>query len=123
LEQKVHMLEGSAGQAGRRTTGESFTAGGPSMDSVSPTSPVADSPIRGQVTELRGDLATISVGSSDGVAEGMLFVIYRGFDYVCDLRVSKVEPNMAAGVILNASTDPRVGDSVADQSRFGFAGN
>ena len=88
---------------------------------VSPLSQVARSPIRGRVTEVSGSLATVSVGSADGVTEDMVFVIYRGLDYIGDLRISKVEPSQAAGRIVRSTGSVLVGDEVADEARFGMA--
>lgn len=88
---------------------------------VTPISPVASSPIRGEITEVSGQLATVSVGTADGVANGMLFVIYRGLDYIGDLEILKVEPNQAAGRVVRSRGAPRIGDKVADEARFGMA--
>ena len=43
-----------------------------------PIEPVAKAPIYGKIKEVREDYGTISVGSADGVEEGMDFVVYRG---------------------------------------------
>ena len=88
---------------------------------MAPLTEVSGAPIRGHVTEISGSLASISVGSADGVAEGMVFVIYRGMDYIGDLRVSKVEPNQSAGSLVRTSGSVLVGDEVADEARFGLA--
>ncbi|MFQ5489465.1 MAG: hypothetical protein ACE5GE_01980 [Phycisphaerae bacterium] len=88
---------------------------------VKPLSPVASSPIRGEITQVSGKLATLSVGSADGVANGMVFVIYRGLDYVGDLEIVRVEPNESAGRIVRSRGAPRIGDKIADEARFGMA--
>lgn len=84
-------------------------------------SPVATSPIRGEITQISGKLATISVGTADGVVNGMVFVIYRGLDYVGDLEIVKADPNNAAGRIMRSRGSPRIGDKIADEARFGMA--
>ena len=91
-------------------------------DSATPMEPVATSPIRGRITEISGRLATISVGSADGVQPNMTFVIYRGEQYVGDLKVTDVEPNAAAGTLMNTRSTPQVNDLVADEARFGSSG-
>lgn len=88
---------------------------------VNAISPVASSPIRGEITQVSGKLATISVGTADGVVNGMVFVIYRGLDYVGDLEIVKADPNEAAGRIMRSRGSPRVGDKIADEARFGMA--
>ena len=70
---------------------------------------------------MQGDLATISVGSADGVKETAVFVIYRGREYVGELRVTDVEPNLAAGKIVSSRMTPRPDDLVADELAFGLA--
>jgi peptidoglycan hydrolase CwlO-like protein len=105
----------------RRATGE-FEAYSPAeQEKVRPVTAVAESPIRGRITEVSGGLATISVGSADGVAEGMVFVIYRGLDYIGDLKISKVEPSQSAGKIVRSTGTVLAGDAVADEARFGMA--
>ncbi len=51
----------------------------------------------------------------------MVFVIYRGLDYIGDLKISVLEPNQSAGRLTRAAGAPRVGDQVADEARFGMA--
>lgn len=75
-------------------------------------------PIRGKITEIKGDLASISVGSSSGVRKGMTFIIYRGSDYLGELQIQLVEPDRAAGVITTKIGEIREGDLVADKARF-----
>lgn len=79
-------------------------------------------PIRGEVTAVRGDLAEISVGTADGVGQGMRFLIYRRNGgtpkYVGTLRITAVEANAAAGVIEQSDGDISVGDAARDQASF-----
>ena len=123
LEQQIHMVRSAqrAGAAQPGAPGVVTPAGVAGPDAVPLASPVAASPIRGHITDISGSLATISVGAADGVAEGMVFVIYRGLDYVGDLKISVVEPDRSAGRVMGAAGSPRVGDEVADEARFGLA--
>ena len=123
LEQQIHMVRSAqrAGAAQPGAPGVVTPAGVAGPDAVPLASPVAASPIRGHITDISGSLATISVGSADGVADGMVFVIYRGLDYVGDLKISVVEPDRSAGRVMGAAGSPRVGDEVADEARFGLA--
>lgn len=128
LEQQIHILRQENrkfaqlhGVGAVTEEAEQVVGTGPA-GAVTPLSPVASSPIRGSVTEVSGSLATISVGSADGVSENMVFVIYRGEDYLGDLKVVKVEPNQAAGSIVRAGRGTvQIGDQVADERRFGMS--
>ncbi|MCK4659634.1 MAG: hypothetical protein KAV82_08960 [Phycisphaerae bacterium] len=93
-----------------------------SSEMVSPVEPVAGTPIRGRIIEVDGKLATISVGSADGVQENMMFVIYRGMEYIGDIKVTDVAPHTSAGTITRARGTPQLNDLVADETRFGMAG-
>jgi uncharacterized protein (DUF3084 family) len=72
-------------------------------------------PISGTVTSVRGDLASINIGSAKGVQPGMQLIIYRGADYVAKLRVDQVDVSQAAGVISDKRLDPLQGDKVTDR--------
>ncbi len=56
-------------------------------------------PIRGQVTAVEQDLASISIGSSSGVRKNMKFLVYRNEQYLGDLQITHVEPSESAGRI------------------------
>lgn len=122
-EQQIQILreENRKLAQARRGAAEFETFSPAEQERVTPLTAVASSPIRGRITGISGALATISVGSADGVTEDMVFVIYRGLDYIGDLEISKVEPNQAAGKIVRAAGAVRVGDEVADEARFGMA--
>ncbi len=91
------------------------------MEGVSQATPTTVAPIRGRIVEIDGNLATISVGSSDGVREGMVFVIYRGSEYIGDVEITDVEPNLAAGRVVGMRAQPQSGDRVADEPALGLA--
>jgi len=123
FEQQINILraenEKLAAITRRAATGEFDVAG---AGAVTPVEPVASTPIRGHILEVDGKLATISVGSADGVQKNMTFVIYRGADYIGDLKITDVEPHRSAGSIVRFRGTPRVDDLVADEARFGMAG-
>lgn len=79
-------------------------------------------PIRGEIKEVDGTLASISVGSTDGVAPGMTFLIYRRQAgkpvFLATLRIDKVHANESVGVIEQAEADIRRGDSARDEASF-----
>ena len=78
-------------------------------------------PIRGEVISVKGNLASISVGNTDGVAPGMAFVVYRKAadggtpQYLGLIRINRVETNEAAGLIEQSSSDIKPGDLVRDE--------
>ncbi len=82
---------------------------------TAPAAPRTDIRISGTVTAVRGDLASVNVGSAKGVRPGMMLVIYRGADYVAKLRVDNVDVGESAGVIIDPRLDPMQGDKVADR--------
>lgn len=123
LEQQIHILrtENEKLAQGVPAPAAGVAPAGPSLKGIAPLTEAAVSPIRGRMLEVSGDLASVSVGSADGVESGMVFVIYRGSEYIGDLEVTNVEPNQSAGRITRSRRAPQAGDSVADETRFGLA--
>jgi len=86
------------------------------------------SPIRAEVTDVRGERAQISVGSADGVAPGMKFLLYRASvtggkpQYLATLRITKVEANRSAGMLEETAGDVREGDAARDEASFALRG-
>lgn len=99
----------------------------PSVTTTAPPSAMS-SPIRAEVTKVNGNLASISVGSADGVAHGMMFLLYRPAinggtpQYLGTLRVTRVETNQCAGSIEQAEGEIRPGDSARDEASFALRG-
>ncbi len=89
-----------------------------------PAVPAVVAPIRGQIRDIRGGLASISVGNTDGVAPGMIFLIYRRGEagaspqYLGSLRITRVDANESAGQVEQSTGDIRPGDSVRDELSF-----
>jgi SOS-response transcriptional repressor LexA len=55
-------------------------------------------PIEGEIVQVDGNYASISVGETSGVVRGMTFMIYReGAGYLGDLVIDKVRPKDSAG--------------------------
>lgn len=78
-----------------------------------PTPMVAASVINGLVSELDGSLATLSVGTADGVEKGMVFHITRGSEFLCDVVVTDVDVNKCAGTLEMIQQRPKIGDTAA----------
>lgn len=119
-EQQVHILrEEGRVLAGRG--GISASSFGRSIPGIMPniTAPrrAASPKISGQVLYVDGDLVTLSVGSSDLVEKGQVFVLSRGGQYIGDVEITDVEPNLASGRLLLrvAGQSPRKGDRAEDE--------
>ncbi len=123
LEQQVYILRNEnkrlAQAAKEPPTMLAEVPAGLSKGRVLPLTQTTGTPIRGRVLDVEGRRASISVGSSDGVEAGMVFVIYRGGDFIGDLEVTDVEPDKSAGRITLTRGAPRTGDLVMDESRMG----
>jgi chromosome segregation ATPase len=115
LEEKV-ALENWLKQLSGRTTGEieqpkpvtqekdKASAAWPTTDQVSLQAVVSE-------VDLDSSLATISIGSADGVREGQRFHVTRGDVFICDILITDVEPDQAAGVLELMQYQPKVGDN------------
>jgi len=119
FEQQINILRSEnerLAQAARQVSGGMVAedVSGAAMAGVEALTPVAATPVRGKVLEVAGNLVTISVGSADGVKSDMVFVIHRDGQYVADVKISVVDPNQAAGRVVQKSSDPQPGDQVTD---------
>ncbi len=72
----------------------------------------SDVKITGTVQTVRGDLASVNVGSAKGVTPGMKMIIYRGANLVGFLRVETVDVGESAGIIFDRRLNPMQGDKV-----------
>jgi DNA repair exonuclease SbcCD ATPase subunit len=75
---------------------------------------VKDLNLRGTVTrvDLEGGLAEISIGSADGVKQGMELYVTRGDQFMCNILVLDVQAERAVGVLKLVQQSPRAGDVV-----------
>ena len=69
-------------------------------------------PIRGEITDIKGDMAQISVGSSSGVRKGMAFWITRGTNFLGKMEITVVSPDEAVGRLTNQQGTIVKGDAV-----------
>jgi hypothetical protein len=111
-------------RAPRNASAAGQEAGSPRLSTpvapgVSAVAPHTGGEIRGEVTEVDGNYASVNVGESAGVAAGMTFMIYRqGGSYVGDLVIERVRPNESSGKLQTVTQGAvQVGDQVA----FGVA--
>lgn len=63
--------------------------------------------------DMENSLVEISIGSADGVKEGMKFYITRGEEFICDILIYDVEPEKAVGLLDLVSKRPKAGDDVS----------
>ncbi len=88
----------------------------------------APAPIRGEIKSISDNLASVTVGSADGVSPGMEFLIYRPStrhgrpQYLGTLRIMRVEAHESAGRIENAEGDIRPGDAAKDAASLAMRG-
>jgi len=86
---------------------------------VAITPPAEDIALKGTITEvnMKDMLAGISIGSADGVKEGMRFHATRGSKFICDIVVLDVEPDKAVGWLEllqgQPQNQPSIGDNIS----------
>ena len=81
-----------------------------------PAEPAArDIALQGLVTavNLKNSMASISIGTADGVREGMKFHVTRGDEFLCDILIIDVDAEEAVGILDLVQQQPRVGDNVS----------
>jgi len=84
---------------------------------------IAPTPVRRSLTadlkalvsevDLRNKLLTISIGAVDGISAGMKFHVTRGNEFICDLVITDVDADRAAGVMELVVANPRIGDNAS----------
>jgi len=69
--------------------------------------------LKGLVTDvdIKNSVASISIGSADGVTEGMIFHIVRSNDFIRDILIIDVDTEQAVGVFQLGELMPKIGDS------------
>ena len=74
-----------------------------------------DMNLRGLVTavDLKNSMASISIGTADGVRDGMKFHVTRGDEFLCDILIIDVDSEEAVGILELVQQAPRVGDNVS----------
>jgi ABC-type transporter Mla subunit MlaD len=88
----------------------------PEKDKAQPIAPgLRAVPLQGKVTgvDLKNSIASVSVGSADGVKEGMKFYATRGDKFICEILIIDVWPEEAVGVLERVQYQPKVGDNVS----------
>lgn len=72
--------------------------------------------VKGEVLKVAADMtmATINVGTNDGVQPDMTFDVFRGRDFLCELVVMQVHPKMAVGRLQKVQNRIQIGDQVSN---------
>lgn len=76
--------------------------------------PTAAGKITGAITAVESELASINIGSAQGVTRGLKLYIYRDASFVGYLLVDDVDEGEAAGTVVEKQLDPMVGDKVTN---------
>lgn len=74
-----------------------------------------DIDLKGSITavDLKNSVAEISIGTADGVKEGMKFHATRGDKFICDILIIDVEAEKAVGIMELVQQQPKIGDNVS----------
>jgi len=75
--------------------------------------PAFDVSLQGVLTGVEGSLATLSIGSADGVQKGMIFHVVRDDRFICDIKITEVDTEVSAGTLQLVQEQPRVGDTAS----------
>lgn len=83
---------------------------GVEIEAVAEAAPVPEEKIDGSVIAVKEQLASLNVGAKDKVKKDMVFIIYRGAEFVGHLRVADVYSDNCAGIVYENIRDVQVGD-------------
>jgi len=108
LQNKVRQLESEVARL--RAGAGAAVAAGPA-EAVTP----AGEKITGEVLAVKGDLASLNVGSASGVKKGMVFTLYRDDKFVAHLRIAEVGPSTCAGVLYDRIDAVKAGDKATNR--------
>jgi len=88
----------------------------PVKEAARPAQPeFKDIELKGLITaiDLKNSIASISIGTADGVKEGMRFHVTRGDEFLCDILIIDVDAEEAVGVLELVQQQPKIGDNVS----------
>ena len=63
--------------------------------------------------DMKNSLARISLGSADGVKDGMKFHVTRGDQFICDILIIDIDPEESVGILELVQQPPKANDSVS----------
>ncbi len=84
-------------------------------DTATATLPIRNIDLKALVTavDMRNSMASISVGSVDGVSKGLRFHVTRGEQFICDILIISVDVQESVGLLELVQQQPMVGDSAS----------
>jgi septal ring factor EnvC (AmiA/AmiB activator) len=88
----------------------------PQKDVARPAPVIAkDIALKGLVSavDLKNKMASISIGSADGVKDGMKFHVTRGDKFICDILIIDTDTEEAVGALELMQEQPKAGDTVS----------
>ncbi len=98
------------------TTTPVVTITQPKIEIARPVPVVAEKiGLKGLITavDTKNKMASISIGTADGVKEGMKFHVTRGDKFVCDLLIIDTDSEEAVGALELVQEQPKAGDTVS----------
>jgi hypothetical protein len=99
-------------ERGVTTAGAAKGAGGTAVAVAA-----AGQAVSGKITAVHNGVASINIGRAKGIQEKMVLKVFRSGKFVAHLRIDLVEPDSAAGVILDKKLEVLQGDDVATDLR------
>jgi len=114
LEEKTAMEDQFRKASGGQTVSARANVVTPRPSLAAPVSAMPGAAdLKGLITEVGESLVSVSIGTADGVSKGMIFHVTRGDEFVCDVMITDVDTNKAAGVLDLKIQQPRIGDTVS----------
>jgi hypothetical protein len=124
LEKKIRALEEETAELQSRLSAPLIPLGKraapampvtPQPTAVKTAMPATNIDLRALVTavDMKNSMASISLGSVDGVREGMRFHVTRGGDFICDILIISVDVEESVGVLEMIQYQPQMGDSAS----------
>lgn len=99
-----------------QTTTPVVTVTQPKIEIARPVPVIAEKiALKGLITavDTKNKIASISIGTADGVKEGMKFHVTRGDKFVCDLLIIDTDAEVAVGAMELVQEQPKAGDTVS----------
>jgi len=98
IQEKLYAAEQQALELQQRLAAGRPVPAEPEIPGAVPLAPPVKGPIEGEVVQVDGNYASISVGETSGVVPGMVFMVYRaGGGYLADLVIDRVRPKASGG--------------------------
>ena len=82
---------------------------------IAPAPRVRDIGLKGLITaiDFNNSVAEISIGSANGVTNGMRFYVIRGEQFICEILIHAVDVERAVGSLQRVRYQPKVGDQLS----------